>query len=412
MKISQINFSDIAGGAARAAYRIHHALREEGMDSTMQVVKATSGVWTVTNPNGALFKLGALVRPQVASLARALLKTEERQPLSPSILPSRWPRLINQSDADLVHLHWLNAEMMSVEDIGRIQKPVVWTLHDMWAFCGAEHIPTDNRWREGYMSGNRPVRESGFDLNRWVWSRKRKAWKTPTQIVTPSRWLADCVRQSALLGDWPVVTIPNAIDTDSWQPLERSLARRLLGLPKESRLVAFGAMGGAEQRRKGFDLLLSAVAHLRGLMPGLELLIFGQHRPQNPPDLGFPIHYTGHLHDDLSLRALYSAADALVIPSRMDNLPNTGVEAMACGTPVVAFDTCGLPDIVSHQQTGWLAKAFDTEDLARGIQWVLADEMRNVELSKAARADAVARFSYPVVAAQYKALYQSVLDHK
>lgn len=377
----------------------------------MQVVKATSGDWTVSHPNGLLFKLGALARPQVASFVRNLLKTEVRQPLSPSILPSRWPALVNQSNADLVHFHWLNAEMMSVEDIGNIKKPIVWTLHDMWAFCGAEHYPTDNRWKEGYTAGNRPTHESGFDLNHWVWKRKQKAWQRPIQIVTPSKWLADCVRQSRLMGDWPVVTIPNAINTDLWQPIERGLARELLGLPKDSRIVAFGAMGGGEQYRKGLDLLIMALEQLRGLIPEMELVIFGQHRPQNPPNLGFPIHYTGHLNDDLSLRALYSASEAMVIPSRMDNLPNTGVEAMACGTPIVAFDTCGLPDIVSHQKSGWLAKAFDTEDLARGIQWVLSDKERHSQLCQVSRATAVARYSYPVVAAQYKEIYERVLYH-
>jgi glycosyltransferase involved in cell wall biosynthesis len=375
----------------------------------MQAVKATSGDWTVSNPSGALFKVGTLLRPQVASLARGFLKAEQRQPLSSAILPSRWPARINQSDADLVHLHWLNAEMMSVEDIGRIQKPIVWTLHDMWAFCGAEHVSIDNRWREGYTAANRPNHESGFDLNRWVWNRKRKAWKKPVQIVTPSSWLANCVRQSALMGDWPVTSIPNAIDTESWQPIDRTHARNLMGLPQDAKLIAFGAMGGGQAHHKGYDLLLAALGHLRGQFPGLEVIVFGMARPRDVSDLGFPIHYTGHLHDDLSLRALYSASDAMVIPSRIDNLPNTGVEAMACGTPVVAFDTCGLPDIVIHQQTGWLAKAFDTENLARGIQWVLADESRHTQLCQASRAAAVARYAYPVVAAQYKALYERVL---
>ena len=410
VRVWQINFSDLSGGAARAAYRLHHALRVAGVDSRMQVVKTTSGDWTVSSPKDALFKFGTMIRPQLAALVRGMQKSPPRTPLSPALLPSRWPALLNESEADLVHLHWICGEMMSIEDIGRIKKPVLWTLHDMWAFAGAEHCPWDDRWVQGYTRLNRCPDESGFDLNRWIWNRKRSAWKRPMQIVTPSRWLADCVRQSVLMRDWPVETIPNAIDTEAWQPIERNLARRLMGFPVESRVVAFGAMStGAVVPHKGFDLLLPTLAHLRGQIPGLELVVFGQLRPKNPPDLGFPVHYTGHLHDDLSLRTLYSAADVMIIPSRIDNLPNTGVEALACGTPVVAFDTCGLPDIVAHQKTGWLAKAFDTEDLACGIVWVLADENRYVQLSEAARKDAVARYSYPVVAAQYKALYHRLL---
>ena len=150
-----------------------------------------------------------------------------------------------------------------------------------------------------------------------------------------------------------------------------------------------------------------ALGHPRGEIPGLELVVFGQLAPRNPPDLGFPIHYTGHLHDDLSLRALYNAADALLVPSRQDNLPNTAVEAHACGTPVVAFNIGGLPDIVEHERTGYLAQAFDTADLAAGIRWVLENGTRT-SCRKHARMKAVAQFSYETVAEKYKAVYRNV----
>jgi len=141
----------------------------------------------------------------------------------------------------------------------------------------------------------------------------------------------------------------------------------------------------------------------------MEVLVFGQSRPIKVPDIGFPIHYAGHLYADLSLRILYSAADAMIIPYRQDNLPNTGAEALACGTPVIAFDTCGLPDIVCHKTTGWLAKPFDTEDLASGIKWVLDSEERNRDLSVNARSYAESKFSAPIIANQYIDLYRSIL---
>ena len=131
VRVWQINFSDLSGGAARAAYRLHHALRVAGVDSRMQVVKTTSGDWTVSSPKDALFKFGTMIRPQLAALVRGMQKSPPRTPLSPALLPSRWPALLNESEADLVHLHWICGEMMSIEDIGRMKKPVLWTLHDI-----------------------------------------------------------------------------------------------------------------------------------------------------------------------------------------------------------------------------------------------------------------------------------------
>ncbi len=407
MKVIHFNNSDIHGGAARAAYRIHHALRDTGVDSRMWVNIAATDDWTVQGSNGKWDKALCQIRPQAGALLRKVLRTENPIIHSPAVFPSKWMKRLSTSDVDVAHLHWVQGEMLSVADIGRLRKPVVWTLHDMWAFCGAEHYTEEFRWREGYRPDNRPAYESGFDLNRWTWARKIKHWQRPLHIVTPSRWLANCVQQSALMRDWPVSVVPNCLDTDRWQPLEKNLARQLLGLPRDVPLLLFGAMGGGNDPRKGFDLLLKALAHLRGQMQDLELVVFGQLQPKTPPDVGFPIHYTGHLHDDLSLRALYSAADALVIPSRQDNLPNTGVESLACGTPVVAFDVCGLPDIVEHQKTGYLATPFDTEDLARGIQWVIADRSFQQKLRQQSRAYAVNHFSNASVASKYKAVYEN-----
>jgi glycosyltransferase involved in cell wall biosynthesis len=410
LKLILLNHSDIIGGAGRAAYRIHHALRQAGVDSWMWVDSATSGDWTVQGPATKLRKGLVKLRPILGSgVFKPAFKTGNPIIHSPAILPSGRVNALNNSDADVLHLHWVQGEMLSIAEIGRLRKPVVWTLHDIWAFCGAEHYTEEFRWREGYRKDNRPSYESGVDLNRWTWQRKRKHWQRPMNIVTPSHWLAQCVRESALMRDWPVSVIPNPIDTERWQPLEQSLARELLGLPKDVPLLLFGAIGGGQDPRKGFDLLQAALQHLRGEIPELQLVVFGQLRPKDPPDLGFPIHYTGHLHDDLSLRALYSAADVFVLPSRQDNLPNTGVEALVCGTPVVAFNTCGLPDIVKHHETGYLAKAFDVEDLAKGLQLLLTNRALARQLGAQARLFAVNHFSNSVVAGQYRDIYQTVL---
>lgn len=410
MTPSHVCFSDLDGGAARAAYRIHQAQVLEGVASRMWVNRALSGDWTVRGKQSMAHTVASQAKSALAGIARRAMRTGNKVLHSPSILPSNWPRQLNQVESDVVNLHWLGFEMMSIADIGALRKPVVWTLHDMWAFCGAEHYTEDSRWREGYRAGNRPSHESGFDLNRWTWERKRRHWKRPFHIVTPSRWLADCVRESALMVNWPVTVVPNCINTSVWRPLGRELARDILGLPKDVPLLLFGAAGGTEDPRKGFDLLKNALAHLSGEFHGLELIVFGQSAPEQPPALGFPMHYMGALHDDVGLVLLYSAADAMVVPSRQEAFGQTASEAHACGTPVICFDVGGLPDIVVHKETGYLARPFDTADLATGIRWVLRDKDQLARLGLAARARACAEWSQSRVATEYDAVYRQAVQ--
>lgn len=406
MKILHLNHSDLFGGAARAAYRIHTALYRAGLDSWLGVDHKVSDDWKVFGPQNRFEKGLIRFRQSIGSAFKRLLKTENQILHSPAVISSNWPKRLNEFKPDIVHLHWVCGEMLSISDIGHLQNPVVWTLHDMWPFCGAEHYTDEFRWRDGYSCVNRPVTESGFDLNRWVWERKFKYWKRPFHIVTPSRWLAQCVKESALMRGWPVTVIPNALDTDVWAPVDQRIARALLGLPQDDPLILFGAMGGGRQSIKGFDLLLLALKKLAEDRKELRLVIFGESAPREPWPLPFVTHYMGHLHDDVCLKLLYSAVNLMVIPSRLDNLPNTGVEALSCGTPVVAFDTCGLSDIVQHQNTGYLARALDTEDLATGIEWVLADHIRLLALSGMARTYAIENFSYANVASKYQSVYE------
>jgi len=409
MKISILNASDSSGGAARAAYRIHTALRRMNIDSTLLVDHAATGDWSVQQgARGRWARLRERLRQFAGTTLSRTLTTANPILHSPALCPSKWPGIVNASDTDLVHLIWVNGEMLSIEDVPRIKKPLVWTLQDMWGITGAEHVTEDARPFEGYLKTNRPAYESGLDLNRLTWLRKRRAWK-PMQIVTPSRWMADCVRRSALMRGWPVTVIPNCVDTERWYPFSKQLARELFRLPKDKQLLLFGTSGANNAPHKGFDLLQSALDKLRG-QPDIELVIFGEFTPRVPLDLGFPVHYVGHLHDDLSMQMLYSAVDLVIIPSRVDNLPNVGIEALACGLPIAAFDVCGLPDIVTHEKTGYLAKPFNADDLAHGITWLLSDAQRLAGMADAARAEAVSRFSYPVVGSAYHALYEQVLN--
>jgi len=381
----------------------------------MAVDEKLSQDWRVEGNISKLDKALSLSRRLVAEIVRSMVVTRNPVLHSPSIISSRMVKRINSSDADVVNLHWVQGETLSIPDVVRIKKPIVWTLHDMWAFCGAEHYTDDYRWRDGYTRANRPKNETGFDINRWVWNRKRRHWKNSFDIVCPSRWLGNRAKESVLLGEWPTTIIPYPIDTDSWKPMSQPVAREGLHLPKGVPLLLFGAMGGKADPRKGFELmqqaLRSLLANPRAAGMGIELVIFGQLSPENQQDFGFPVHYVGHLHDDLSLRALYSSTTVSIVPSLQDNLPNVGIEALSCGTPVVAFDTGGLPDIVDHRINGYLARAFDSEDLALGILWVLERSAPGAKaLRTAARNSALAHFSPSKVAERYEQVYQKARD--
>ena len=238
--------------------------------------------------------------------------------------------------------------------------------------------------------------------------RKRKHWQKPMHIVTPSQWLGQCALESKLMSKWPVDVISYPIDVYRWTPVDQKLARFLLGLPQEIPLLLFGAIGGGRDSRKGFDLLAKSLYELKNQIVGLEIVVFGQLEPESKPNLGFPVHFVGHLHDDLSLRVLYSAADVFALPSRQDNLPLTCMESLSCGTPVVAFNTCGPPSMVLHNKTGYLANPFDSNDFAKGIKYLIDNRDAGV-FRKSTRAYAEKYFAPRIVAMEYLDIYKSVL---
>lgn len=410
MRATILSHSDNGGGAGRAAYRLYRALQTSAITPSMLVRSWQSGDWTVNTAPRVRSKLVNLLRSRLGGYMLLLQKTSNANMHSANLLPSKLAAAVNASDADIVNLHWLGGEAISIEDLARIRKPLVWTLHDMWAFCGAEHVTGDGadaRWRSGYYRSNRPLDAAGLDIDRHTWARKRRAWTNPLHIVTPSRWLADCVRHSALMKDWPVAVIPNVLDTDLFKPLDRQFCRHALNLPADKKIVLFGAWGGSGSYNKGYDLLLEAINRLAASRLDIQCVVFGQSAPRTPPSIGFPIRWMGHIGDDATLALLYGAADVMVIPSRMENLPQSGTEAHACGCPVVAFNCTGLPDVVEHRVTGYLARAYQTEDLAHGIAWVLGDAGVAQSLGLAARKRAEALWSARTVVPAYLDVYEA-----
>ena len=409
-RIDIVSNSDSAGGANRAAFRLYRALRAVVPATRMTVAHKGGDDWGVRGPAGFAAKAGYWLRPKLGAGLAALQRSADPNIRSINLLPSRLARRIDGGDADVLNLHWVGGETMSIEDLGRIRKPVVWTFHDMWPLCGAEHFAPDGpeaRWRHGYHRDNRGAGASGLDVDRHTWNRKRRAWIRPLHVVTPSRWLADCVAGSALMGHWPVSVVPNVLDTQVFKPLDRAFSRHALNLAPDAYIVLFGALGGSRDARKGYDLLLATLAVLAGRRADIRCVVLGQGEPERGAALPFPVTWMGHVSDDATLALLYSAADVVVTPSRQENLPKSATEAHACACPVVAFDCGGLPDVVEHGATGYLARAFDPADLARGIDWVLEDRERRRALGAAARARALRLWSPRAVLPAYLEVFEA-----
>jgi glycosyltransferase involved in cell wall biosynthesis len=411
----------LAGGAGRAAWRIHHCLNPAHGASEL-----SSAIRCLDSPlHGPAIQVGYPSR-RAEVLAKALERLvsigSRGFQADPGVFHSFGypgigiPKAINQSPVDLVHLHWCGGNLITIEDVAKIRKPIVWTLHDQWAFCGAEHYASlsstgSYRYVEGYTERNRLPSERGPDLNRLTWTRKKKAWRQPFQIVAPSRWLASCAQQSCLMQHWPVAVIPHPIDTDVWRPLNKAFARDALNLPQDKPIILFGVDTGCAKPNKGADLLMRALSLLKEgdqLATGFELAVFGQMLAQHQLPHGMTYHFLGRFTDDVLLRLAYSAADVLVMPSRVEAFGLTAAEAHACGTPVVCFNSTGLADIVDHGVTGALAEPLDPGSLARAIAWVIEEPERCAHLGQAARRKAEATWAEPLIAKQYLNLYLSV----
>lgn len=413
MRVLNVSFADDGGGAFRAAHRVHSALRASNVHSQMLVRKRLT-----TDPSVRRIRerndLGGVLRPAIEAQLQRLQRTSSTVLHSSNLLPTRVSRVINDIDADVVNLHWMGNGLLSIEDVGRIQQPLVLRLDDMWAFCGSEHLADTSplaRWRHGYPPGRRPEGDSGLDLDRFTWLRKHRTWKR-MHCICPSTWLAGLARESALLQGWPIHVVPNALDVGRFREVNRAFAREILGVPQDARVVLFGALPRDFTPNKGFDVLVAALTRMSSGVPNALAVVIGRDKPVSDGSFPVPFHWLGWLRDDITLSMAYSAADIVVMPSRQEAFGQIASEAHACGVPVVAFGGTGIDDVVVHRETGYLAFPGSDEDLARGIEWILNDEPLRQRMRVNARQRAERLWAYSVVANQLTTIYQAAIDDR
>lgn len=419
MKVVLINTSERRGGAAIACNRLAQALGKAGVEARMLVATADTdsvegyctSTWKRLRYKWAFLweRLGIFAQNEFSRNNLFAVSTA-----SDGLDIASHPAL---RDADVIHLHWVNQGFLSLDGLKRILslgKPVVWTMHDMWAVTGiCHHARTCNNYAKEcgncmFLNGHKKK-----DLAYRTFNKKRSCYNTaPIHFVTCSAWLRKLAAKSALIKPSDTVrNIPNPIDTSFFCPDDKVAARQALNLPQDKLLILFGAVNAAD-KRKGIDFFIETLHTLRKQYgkqnDRIELVVFGNTGNMPLDSMPYPCTSLGYVSDPEKIRCMYRAVDTYVTPSLEENLPNTIMEAMACGTPCVGFEIGGIPEMIDAQN-GYVARYKDAADMATGIAKVLHSDNHDT-MSKAARQKVLAEYSEESVAQQYITLYQSLLS--
>lgn len=413
MRILHIcTFDGNVGGGTRSAQRIHDSQRMAGHDSHFLVQKKVLNDKTIHEVPSSLLTLHPQLRAVLDALPLLMYPKWDRKGFWPQRIPNLLlKQSIEKLEPDIINLHWITRGFMPIELIGTLDVPVVWTIHDMWAFTGGCYYSGDcYRYQQQCGSCFKLGSQNPRDLSFKILERKRNAWSTANlNIVSPSNWLAQAALDSSLFQKKRVDIIPYPIDVSTFRRRNKDDVRKELNLPCDKALLLFGAKDVGDER-KGFHLLKQAISLLDGHHHKLELVVFGNAEPVLFEDIELKVHYLGSVTDDVTLAKIYSAADIYIACSLEDNLPNTVIEASCCGTPCVAFKIGGLPDLISHKVSGYLAVPFSPQDLAKGIMWCVDGMGVKDGLPEATHAAATNKFAPEVVARQYAELYLQILS--
>ncbi len=421
MKILHITTYDIQGGAARAAYRLHKGLRQIEQNSQMLVRYKSSTddsvvPLTPAPPTPDNFFLETIIQENYID--------SHRTPLSDTIFSLPYPGydlsiLTVVQMADVINLHWVARfqSPFTLQKLFTLGKPIVWTLHDQWAFTGGCHYSAGcKKYRHDCASCPQLIDDS-FNLPKAVLKDKIALFKNANlAIVSPSHWLASCAQKSKLFKDLRVEVIPYSLEVETFSPLPKPKAKKKLGLGPETITILFGAVD-AKEKRKGFQVLLAAMqrclsnAKFQQLIADerLKILSFG-HLNDDLKAIDIPVLSLGYLESDEKISLVYSAADLFVLPSLEDNSPLTMLEAMSCGTPVIGSSVGGIPDMVKDEVTGKLFSPGESKKLSEAILSFLFNSKQQEIMGQNCRQLIEKDYALPVQAKRYLDLYQDLLE--
>ncbi|MEB3308986.1 MAG: glycosyltransferase family 4 protein [Snowella sp.] len=422
MKIIQLNTCDIDGGAARSAYRLHRGLVEIGQDSQLLTLSKQSCDETVILLRPQSLMVGHDDKGYLDLIQESYINAN-RTSLSNTLFSLSYPgvdltQLSSVLMADIINLHWIAyfQSPVTLKKLLDLGKPIVWTLHDMWAFTGGCHYSSGCNQYQQDCSICPQLASDSFGLASALLKDKLELLNQKNlTIVTPSQWLAELARKSQLFRNNRIEVIPYSLETDTFFPWPKEQSKLSLGIPTDTFTVLIGAADGNE-KRKGFKELLEALQfcaeniHFTKLLQAeqFKLLCFGVPNRQLE-SLDIPVISFGKITSDRDLSLIYAAADIFVLPSLEDNLPNTMLEAMSCGTPIIAFNTGGMPDIIQHDITGKLVSVIDPQKMAEAILECIHNRLLCKTMGEKCRQKMERDHSLAIQAQNYLNLYKDLL---
>ena len=398
MRIVHVNFSDSEGGAAIAVRRTHELLLREGFDSLLVVIENNNNFTnTFSLEKSLLTTVKTIVKKTLSRQLKYIFKTDNKNTHSLNLISSNLVNKINKLKPDYVNLHWIGNETMSLSDISKIKSPIIWTLHDMWPFCGAEHYSNNQRYISGYTKFNKPISDFGIDINKIIYNKKIKYYKNVSKIICSSDWLYNRAKESFLFKNKKIKKIPLMIDSKFWKPLDKSFSKNSLDISKDQKVILFGADNFINNERKGFKFL-SDVFKKFDDQNEYKILLFGSNKHHNFKNINKNIINLGLIRDEYTLRLAYSASDVVVVPSETEAFGQVAYEAIHCGSPCVVFQNTGLTSIIDHEVNGYIVKKNNVEDFTNGIKWCL----NNKNLTqKSINNNALKKFNYKNIINDY-----------
>lgn len=417
MRVLIVNTSEKTGGAALAAKRLMEALNNSGVKAKMLVRDKETDQITVAELPHRVLQNCRFLWERWCIFCHLHFRRKHLFEIDMANTGADITRLDEFKEADVIHLHWVNQGMLSLKGIRKILdsgKPVVWTMHDIWPATALCHLSLTCRNFES-LCHHCPYLPSGGaqrDLSTRVWKRKRNMLQNRNiTFVACSKWLESEAKASALLqGQW-ILRIPNPIDTHLFHHIDRQACRRELGLPADKRLILFVSQRVTNEN-KGMGYLIEACAKMANRSDQAAqtgVVILGGHAEEIKSRFSLPVYALGYVSDAKQIVKIYNACDVFVLPSLSENLPNTIMEAMACGVPCVGFNVGGIPEEIDHKQNGYVATYRDADDLAHGIEWIL-DNPDYETLSRNAIHKVATSYSQQAVAIRYIDLYHKILE--